>query len=81
MHEAAGAAAEAGEERRLQELLARAEAAAAEVGRLQSQAADVVGAAQRRRAEALRRQAAAQTTLERHLNDVEQVLPKKRLTV
>jgi hypothetical protein len=72
---AAGTAAEAGEERRLQELRARAEAAAAEVARLQSQAADVVSAAQRRREEALRRQAAAERTLQRHLHDVEQVLP------
>ena len=73
-HKVTGATAEAGEERRLHAQLVWAETAAADVARLQSQAADVVSAAQRRRHYALRRQATAERTLQQHLHNVEQVL-------
>ncbi len=62
------------EELRLRDLLARAEAAAAETARLHSQAAAVVAASQRRQEQAVARHAAARRTLQRRLEELEQVL-------
>ena len=62
------------EELRLRDLLARAEAAAAETARLHSHAAAVVAASQRRQEQALARHAAARRTLQRRMEELEQVL-------
>ena len=58
---------------RLRELLARAGAAAGETARLHSQAAAVVAASEQRHQQALARQAAARRTLQRRLQEAEQV--------
>jgi len=62
------------EQLRLRDLLARAETAAAETTRLHSQAVAVVAASQQRHEQALARQAAARRTLQRQLQELEQVL-------